>query len=303
MRHELQASPEEEDEILREIRSHLMHAAQDLDRNGSQSAALALDHFGTAQEIGQELRQVHGRATWGESVLAALPLLLLGALSIIPHAPEWVATLAIAGPLACFAANIWSRRSVWPLWGWVWLGCLPLVVPNAPSNPLWGALAYLVVLLMVRNRNWLEATLALYPLPTVWAFFRTVLIARDVVNAGWSTTAFTLIGLGMAVTWAVLLTRTLRTPSGRPRIASALEHQGIIFVLNTMTIVVARLWPTNLFPYPYTTDYFFRGTVPYALYNGLPYLLFTLLTALPAIAALVHSYTQRQPPSRSVFSG
>ena len=176
-------------------------------------------------------------------------------------------------------------------------------MPNAPPNPLWGALAYLVVLLLVRNRNWLEATLALYPLPTVWAFYRTVLVSRDVLSAGWSTTAFALVGLGMAVAWSALLTRTLRTPSGRPRIANALEHQAIIFCLNTLTVVVARLWPTNAFPYPYTVDYFFQGTVPYALYHGLPYLLFTLLTSLPAITALVRSYTQQHPPSRPLVSG
>jgi hypothetical protein len=303
LRRELQASPEEEEEILREVRSHLLFAAQDLAGHGDEAPVQALAHFGSAKEIGQELRQVHGRATWGEAILAALPLLVLGTVGSIPQASEWLAMALIAGPLACLAAWVWAKHRRWPLWGWAWLGCLPLVIPNAPLSPLWGALAYLVVLLLVRNRNWLEATLTLYPLPTVWAFHRTVLASREVQLAGWSAMAIVLLGLGMAATWMGLLVRLLRTPSGRRRVVSALEHQGIIFVLNTFTVVAARLWPTNAFPYPFSLRYFVFATLPYAVFNGLPYLLFTVLTSLPAILALLQTQTRRGPPSRPLFSG
>jgi hypothetical protein len=303
LRRELQAPPEEEQEILLEVRSHLLLAAQDLARRGDEAPSLALEHFGSAKEIGQELRQVHGRATWGEAVLASLPLLVLGIVASIPQAAEWLATIFIAAPTACFAAWVWAKHRRWPLWGWAWLGCLPLVVPNAPLSPLWGGLAYLVVLLLVRNRNWLEATLTLYPLPTVWAFHRTVLVSREVGLAGWSETAIALFGLGMAAAWMGLLVRLLRTPSGRRRIVSALEHQGIIFVLNTFTVVAARLWPTNASPYPFSLQYFVFATLPYSVFSGLPYLLFTVLTSLPAILALIQAQTRRRPPSRPAFSG
>ena len=95
----------------------------------------------------------------------------------------WVADIyaggliLIAGPVAGLAGWILYQQSHWPTWGWVWLGCLPLVIPSAPPSPLWGALAYLVILLLLRNRDWLDGTLALYPLPTFWSFHRTVLLS------------------------------------------------------------------------------------------------------------------------------
>ena len=297
LRGELKASEDEEREILREVRSHLLLATRDMGQDR------ALECFGTAQHIGQELRQVHGRATWGEALLAALPLLALGLLVTLPQAPEWLALLLIALPIACTATWIWWRRAHWPLWGWVWLGCIPLVVPHAPSNPLWGGLAYLVILLLVRNRNWLEATLALYPLPTVWAFQRTVLISREVQAVPWNPAAVSTLALGMTVVWTVLLARTLRTPSGQRRIARALESQGSVFLLNTLTVATARLWPTYPSPYPFTVNYFFLATLPYAVFHGLQYVLFTVLTALPAILALAQTYAQRRPPSRPIWSG
>jgi hypothetical protein len=107
----------------------------------------------------------------------------------------------------------------------------------------------------------------------------------------------------MAAAWTGLLVRLLRTPSGRRRIVSALEHQGIIFALNTFTVVAARLWPTNAFPYPFSLQYFVFATLPYGVFNGLPYLLFTVLTSLPAILALLQTQTRRGPPSRPVFGG
>jgi hypothetical protein len=85
--------------------------------------------------------------------------------------------------------------------------------------------------------------------------------------------------------------------------ARALESQGILFLLNTLTIAAARLWPTYPSPYAFTPKLFVLGTLPYALYHGLPYLLFSVLTALPAISALVQTQTQRRPPSRPVWSG
>lgn len=298
LRRELQTSPETEREILLEVRSHLWHAAQE----GEDAARTALERFGQASEIGRELRQVHGCATWQETVLAALPVLLLGTLAAVPLASEWIAMALIAGPAAYAVGRAVSRQTRLPLWSWTWLGCVPLAIPNAPPGPLWGALAYLVVLLLVRNRNWLEGTLALYPLPTLWAFHRTVLAETELQLVGWSTTAVAALSVGVAALWAVLLARTLRTPSGQRRIARALASLGIASVLNVLTVVAARLWPTYPYAYPYTVGYFALVTIPYALYRGLPYLLYTVLAAVPAVLALLRARARGRPPSRPVLS-
>jgi hypothetical protein len=290
---QLQTSPEEAAEVLREVRSHLELAVRDMGRNGNDHAlclARAMERFGTAEHVGQQLRQVHGRATWREIALAALPLLLLGWLTHVVQLPVWVVPLL----LATVTVAAWRMR--WPLWWWAWLGWLPFAIPGAPRDLVWGAVAYGLILLLITRRDWLEATLAIYPLLTAWAFFRVVLTSFEVRHVGWSAAAFHLLGLGMALVWVALLARTLRTPSGTARIVRVLEGQVTIFLLNGLVVTVARLWPTYPYPYPFTWRYFLSVTVPYAIYHGLPFLLFFVLTSLPAILALVQRIRARRPP-------
>lgn len=297
---ELQASPEEAAEVLREVRSHLELAVLDMGRGGNDEAAClarSLERFGPAKYVGRELRHVHGRATWQEAGLAVLPLLLFGMLPAAPQVVVWIAPLLLA------AATLLAWRARWPLWWWAWLGWLPLTIPGAPEDLVWGAVAYVVILLLVSRRDWLEATLAIYPLPTAWAFHRVVLASDEVWAVGWGTTALNLLGLGMALVWVALLMRTLRTPSKMARIGRVLEGQVVIFLLNGLTVVVARLWPTHPHPYPFTLHHFLFATLPYAVFSGLPFLLFFVLTSLPAILALVQSRAHRRPPSRPVRGG
>jgi hypothetical protein len=298
---ELQASQEEADEVLREVRSHLELAVRDMGGNGRDEAtclACALERFGTAEHIGRELRQVHGRATWLEAGLAALPLLLFGWLATTVQMPDWVVPLALA------AATVLAWRVRWPLWWWAWLGWLPFAVPGLPHELLWGGVAYVVILLLVSRRDWLEATLAIYPLPTAWAFHRMVLISSEIRYVDWSATTLSLLSLVTALVWAALLMRTLRTSSTMARIRKVLEGQVAVFLFNALTVVAARLWPTHPAPYPYTLRYFLFPTLPYAIYNGMPFLLFFVLTSLPAVLALVQQVrARRRPPSRPALGG
>jgi hypothetical protein len=300
LRRQLQASPEETEEILREVRSHLELAMQDTVSAGADEAtrlARAVERFGAAEHVGRALRQVHGRATWEEAVLAALPLLLLGALVAIPQVPGWIA------PLILGAATVLGWRRGWPLWWWAWLGWLPLAIPGAPEDLLWGAVAYIVILVLVSRRDWLEATLAVYPLPTAWAFHRVILTSVEVRSVGWSPAVLSGLGVGAAVVWAGLLVRTLRTPSGATRIARVLEGQIVILLLHILTIVAARLWPTYPVPYPFTLRYFLLVTLPYALFKGMPLLLFFVLTSLPGILALAKARARSRPPSQPATGG
>jgi hypothetical protein len=95
----------------------------------------------------------------------------------------------------------------------------------------------------------------------------------------------------------------LRTPPGTARIIRALESQGPIVLLNLLIVVVARIWPTHPSPYPFTLDHFVRITLPYSLFRGPPFLLFSLLTTLPALLALTQAQARRPPPSHRAWSG
>jgi hypothetical protein len=296
-RQQLEVSPERERELVREVRSHLVDAARDI------GIEAALDRFGPAESIGLELRLVHGKTTWTETGMAVMPLFLLSAASVVPAMPWWATLAIVAIPLICAGGWSYLKRSHWPLWVWTWLGCLPLIVPNAPANPLWGGLAYFMILILLVYRDWLKASLALYPLSTLWAFQRGVLASQEVTVVGWAIPGILSLSLAMAVVWALLLVWTLRTPSGQARISRSLQSQAIILTLNVLTVVTARLWPSYPYPYAFDPRYFVLLTVPYALLHGLPYLLFTTLTSLPAISALLNDYLHRQPPSRPVLSG
>ena len=301
--HELQVSPDEQAEILREIRSHLELAALDMGRNGGDKdarLARALERFGEAEHIGRELRQVHGRATWPEIGLAALPLLLFSWLPTVIPMPAWIVPLI----LVTVAAIAWHTH--WPLWYWAWLGWVPFafpkLVPNAPLDLLWVGIVYVLLLLVAQRRGWLEATLAIYPLPTAWAFQRVVLSALEIRVMGWNAIPLNPLGLVAVFAWIVLLARTLRTPSKMSRIGTVLQGQMAIFLLNGLAIVAARLWPTYPYPYPYTLRYFFFTTLPYAIYHSLPFLLFFVLTSMPALVALAQTLIRHRPPSRPLTS-
>jgi hypothetical protein len=303
---ELQTSPQEAQDVLREIRSHLELAVREMGCSGEEASICVtrtLERFGTAKHIGQELRHVHGRASWTDAGLAALPLLLFGSLAAASGPLVGIPALpVIAVPLLFAVITTLAWRAHWPLWWWAWLGWLPLAISGISGDLLWIVIAYTVILLLVSRRDWLEATLSLYPLPTAWAFHRMVLTSGEVRAVGWSAPAQTILGLVMALAWAVLLVRTLRTPSRLARITRVLEGQGIVFVLNVMTIAVARLWPTYPYPYPFTLRHFVFTTLPYALYHGLPFLLFFVLTSLPSVLALIQARTRHRPPSRPIWS-
>lgn len=298
---ELEASPQETKQILHEVSSHIEQAVQDTRRAGQDETdclVQVLAQFGTAHQVGEALRQVHGRATWLEVSLAALPLFLLGWLAYTVSLPVWTI------PLTLVIAAGFGWRAHWPLWWWAWMGWLPFAVPDAPSSLIWGATSYILILLLTRRRDWLEATLAVYPLPTAWALHHIVLVSYEVQNVAWNPTALTLLGFGVAGIWIGLLIRTLRTPPGTTRIAKALQGQVIVLAANALVIVAARMWPTYPFPYPFSLRHLIFLTIPYGIYTGLPFLLFMLLTSLPALMSLIQARARRQqPPSRQAWSG
>lgn len=309
LRRELQTSPQQADEVLREIRSHFELAIWDAERckrDPATAFAQAMVHFGDATHIGRELRQVHGRATWIEAALAAAPLFLLG---FWPGAQvsEWLAWTRAVIWFAALAVWIGSwRGGGWrcsSVWGWAWLGWLPFALPNTSGNLVWSLLFYGVLMALVARRGWFEATLTVYPLATAWAFYFVVLNSNEVRSVGWPVGALNGLTLVMSAVWASLLIRSMRTPPGRRRIGRTLAGQAVIFALNVLTVVVARLWPTHPYPYRFSLDYFVFITLPYSIYNGLPFLLFGLLTSLPAIGAFVRSFVRQRPPSRPVTSG
>ncbi|MBN1955890.1 MAG: hypothetical protein JW900_12695 [Anaerolineae bacterium] len=300
LRRELQAPPEEAEKVLQELRTHLELALRDARRGSSDPASCmeqVVECFGAAEQIGRDLRQVHGRATWQEAGAAVCPIFLFSFLAALPHSPTWIGLLALAGVTAV------GWRVGWPLWWWAWLGWLPFAIPGVPEGLLWGTVAYAIILMLVSRRDWLEATLAIYPLPTAWAFYRAILTSGEIRNVGWSAATLGLLGLSAAMVWAALLTWTLRSPPGQRRIARVLQGQGLILLLHGLAVIAARLWPTHPVPYPFTWQHLIHYTLPYAVIYGLPFLLLFVLSSLPAILALIQVRSRRPPGGQGDRAG
>lgn len=153
----------------------------------------ALEHFGSVEEIGGEMRHAYERGTWREALLAALPPILLAVVTLfLPYLISfdergilWLfIVLAIAFPAVAIYA--WCRGI--PIWSYSWSGvgsffapilCALLVsliisvttvvqVREVWSSPLWQALSplpfygpiVLVVVFLFLRRGWPAASCA-----------------------------------------------------------------------------------------------------------------------------------------------
>jgi len=180
---------ERKSEIIEEVRRHLEDRVRYLQLGGlskEDSMSKAIEHFGSAKEIGGEMRQVYGRGTWGEALLAALPSLLLAVVALsLPHLVNFdervILSLLIALALAFPAVAIYTWWRGIPIWSYPWLGVgsfscastlgvllwrvlgpLPF---NAPILPIIGLLflygpILLVIALLLPRRGWPAASCA-----------------------------------------------------------------------------------------------------------------------------------------------
>lgn len=193
---ELQASlghldAETSQDILGEVRGHLEDKARCLQLRGlpkEDSMSRAIEEFGPAQEVGLELRQVHGRGTWGDALLAALPHLLfvlatqisgLWAYYLMPgqRLPGKAFDLAFIALCLAVTAYAWWRH--WPRWSAPWLGYALAVfffLETTLTGPLhtvaffaW-LIGCAVVFFWLADRDWLTACLSAFSwVPMLWS--------------------------------------------------------------------------------------------------------------------------------------
>jgi len=79
----------EREEILRELSDHLEDRSMALRAEGlheEEAMQKAVADLGLAEEVGRSLRQVHGRGTWGQALMTALPFVAFG---LAVSLPEW----------------------------------------------------------------------------------------------------------------------------------------------------------------------------------------------------------------------
>ena len=204
-----------------------------------------IEALGDPVEVGRELKQVHGRGTWGEALLAALPHLLfvlatemsgLWAYYLMPGQRLPGEAFDLAFVILCLAvtAYAWWRR--WPRWSAPWLGYTMvvfyfLIIITLPG-PLHTAafLAWLiscaVVFFWLADRDWTTACLAAFSwVPMVWS-----LLALDEVHSRMEGPL--MVAAGVVAALAVMAFVRGRRPW---------ERMGVLLAAN-LAIVVPISW-------------------------------------------------------------
>lgn len=213
---ELQASlahlhAETRQEIVREVRGHLEDEARCLQLRGlpkGDSMSKAIEHFGSAEEIGGEMRRVYERGTWGEALLAAGATLLFTLLAEGHHI-LWLAFGVRIGSLYTLAAmaliflgvSAYAWRRAFPRWTCPWLGYALLWTlyfsgERTVGPYVWPAALLLLGLLALSSvgfgplaalarsiwRDWTLGSFVLFPATMLlsWLFFDETPFARGV---------------------------------------------------------------------------------------------------------------------------
>jgi hypothetical protein len=172
-------------EILPEVRLHLLESAADWGRDGlsaEQAQEHAVKQFGEVRAIGRQLRATHGFVSWGDVVLAALPVLGITGLGwhfVGQHLPlSWYLLVLGWGALVA-----WRRG--WPTWWYAWLGWLFLALVAVDRTSALFLLIFPLAITLVAIDRWERATLMALPFTTYLAFVRLLGPSPLLSTTGW----------------------------------------------------------------------------------------------------------------------
>ncbi len=188
VRLDLHLDQDEESEILRELTTHFEERVDELCQSGlskEEAARDCLQKMGPARLFAHEFYEAHSRANWNQTALAAMPHLLFGAIFALNWwQAVWTVLLTITLVVSVVVYG-WYR--VKPRWLFPWLGysLMPVITASLmllwlPASLAWVAWPFYILLFCLlvryfyhraRNRDWLYASLMLFPVPTVLGWF------------------------------------------------------------------------------------------------------------------------------------
>lgn len=188
VRHHLRLDNREEQEIIREIETHVEDSCQEIQESGlSEKEALdkCLKLLGSARTVAAQIYEVHNQGNWRHAFLSSLPHLFLAAMFMFQWFNGLIWLLIILGLIVGAAVYGWAHGK--PAWLFPWLGysLLPaagiglsfLYLPPAWS---WVTLALYIPLVLwlfsfiaikFLRRDWVYSSLMLLPLPTFIGWF------------------------------------------------------------------------------------------------------------------------------------
>ncbi len=222
---DLRLDPEVEQEVLRELESHIEDRFEELREAGlseEEAASNCLGLLGSARIVARKLYEAHSQGTWKQTILAATPHLLFALLFALNwwHDIGWLLiTLILVSGMALYG---WRHSK--PLWLFPWLGysLVPLIAAGLillylPKVWSWLAILFYIpsvlwlvgsIILQTTKRDWLYSSLMLLPIPIIigWVLVagsgeRFPLSTLERLNelAPWIATSFLALGITVAV--------------------------------------------------------------------------------------------------------
>jgi hypothetical protein len=240
------------DEILSEIRSHLLELTAEWRQGGlspEQAQARAVAQFGEVRAIGRELRAAHGYVGWGDVVLAALPVLVITGLGwhvVGQHLPLWWYLLVFG-----WGALVAWRRN-WPTWWYAWLGWLFLALVAVDRTTVVFFVVFPLAVTLVAIERWEHATLMALPFTTYLAFARLLGPSPLLATTGWGPgnvypSNVVWLETSFSIVWIVVLALSVKTARPHRRgvyLLAGLLGTQVLYVMALLTALgLAKLYP------------------------------------------------------------
>ena len=187
--------------ILREVSSHLEDTYLDLRSEGmndEEALATTLDSFGRPRSVARLMYEAHHKVTLPEMILSAVPHLMVAFLFAVNGWDNWFWAPILLVPIVSVTLyGWWQGKPNW-LYPWVGYSLVPLVIVGYLSLPFlpdliasflsiglvsntWALMPWVIFLpvtgwllvsttFRVARRDWMLASLMLFPLPVVVAW-------------------------------------------------------------------------------------------------------------------------------------
>ena len=249
LRSTLHLSPDEEGEVVRELRTHVQDRLAELERAGlseEEAQRVLLRRFDRPQALARQFQQAYYQASWHDALTAAAAFLLVGALYATHLWSSPVAVAAVASVVVAVTLyGLWQGR---PPWFYPWAGlALTLLsfcgylafvllerairlmteggLDTLPLMGFAGAALYVPLALVIlasciraaSRRDWLDASLMLSPTAPVVVWLAVLHQSGGLRDIGASVagadTALAATFLTMAVASAIFVrvrTRSLK---------------------------------------------------------------------------------------------
>lgn len=257
LRAHLHLSPSVEDEVVRELQTHLEDRLAELERAGlarEEAARSLLQRLDRPRALARQFQETHLQASWHDASAAAAAFLLVSALYATHLWSQPAAVLGVASLIVGVTLyGLWQGR---PAWFYAWAGLaltllsfcgyfafvLLLRAARLMADGgfdrlsllgLAGAVLYLPVALIILSsciraatrRDWLDASLMLAPTAPVVAWLAVLHQSGGVREAAASSaeadTALALIFLAMAVAVVAFVRVRTRAAKAATMIATA----------------------------------------------------------------------------------